>query len=224
MNNNSQQIRIAVAEDVSILRKGLCRLLSSYTGFSIEIEAANGRELLDMLRSSGKHIDICLLDINMPEMDGHATIQVLKQEWPHIKVLVLSIYNDDYNIIRMLRNGANGYILKTCTPEELHQAINAVYELGFFHSELVNEHVLHLLQQGKHTRSNHMLSDKDYEFLSYCCSELTYKEIAEVMKLSPRTVEGYRDALCEKLNVKSRTGLVMYAMRIGIVPYAHQLR
>ncbi len=216
----SEQIRIAVAEDVSILRKGLCRLLSSYSGFLIEIEAANGRELLDMLRSSGKEIDICLLDINMPEMDGHATIQVLKQEWPQIKVLVLSIYNDDYNIIRMLRNGANGYILKTCTPEELYQALTAVHELGFFHSELVNEHVLHLLR-GKHAKSGHILSDKDYEFLSYCCSELTYKEIAEVMKLSPRTVEGYRDALCEKLDVKSRTGLVMYAMRIGVVPYGN---
>ncbi len=217
MDNSTEQIRIAVVEDISILRKGVCRLLSSYPGFSIEIEAANGRELLDALRT-GKQIDICLLDINMPEMDGHATIQVLKQEWPEIKVLVLSIYNDDYNIIRMLRNGANGYILKTCTPDELHQALNAVHQLGFYHSELVNEHLLHLLQ-GKHTKTVNMLSDKDYEFLSYCCSELTYKEIAEIMKLSPRTVEGYRDTLCEKLGVKSRTGLVMYAMRIGVVPY-----
>jgi two-component system invasion response regulator UvrY len=217
-SNKSDTIRIAIAEDVSILRKGLCRILSSDTDCRIEIEAENGRDLIERLRSFDGQIDVCLLDVNMPEMDGHATIKVLKKEWPELKVLVLSIYNDDYNIIRMLKNGASGYILKTCTPEELFRAIRTVHELGFFHSELVKDHLLHLLH-GKNDKSVPVLSDKDYEFLSYCCSELTYKEIAEIMKLSPRTVEGYRDALCEKLDVRSRTGLVMYAMRIGVVPY-----
>jgi two-component system invasion response regulator UvrY len=213
-----RQIRIAVAEDISILRKGLCNLLSADNGFKVEIEASNGLELLELLRYTDKQIDVCLLDINMPVMDGHATIKHIKEEWPDMKVLILSVFNDDYNIIRMLRSGANGYILKDCKPEELQQAIQAVHEIGFYHSELVNEYVLQLLQ-GKDKKSKSILSDKDYEFLSYCCSELTYKEIAEAMSLSPRTIEGYRDALCEKLEVKSRTGLVMYAIRIGVVPY-----
>ena len=212
-------INIAVVEDVQILRRGICQLLTGDPRFNIRIEASNGRELIDKLEAEGPVVDICLMDINMPEMDGHATIRVLKKKWPEIKVLVLSIYNDDYNIIRMLRNGANGYVLKTCTPEELRQAIEEVYQRGFYHSDLVHGHLLHLLDP--HKSGGIDLTDKDYQFLSYCCSELTYKEIAEKMKLSPRTVEGYRDALCEKLAVKSRTGLVMYALRIGVVPYGN---
>jgi len=211
-------IHIAVVEDVLILRRGICQLLAGNPAFRIELEAGNGRELTDRLREGGVTVDICLLDINMPEMDGHATIRVLKQEWPEIKVLVLSIYNDDYNIISMLRNGASGYVLKTCTPEELRHALEEVYERGFYHSDLVHGHLLHLLDQKKNGGVAE-LTEKDHQFLSYCCSELTYKEIAEKMRLSPRTVEGYRDALCEKLSVKSRTGLVMYALRIGVVPY-----
>jgi len=216
--NERELINIAVVEDVVILRKGVCRILASFPEFNIQLEAGNGREFIDNLREKDQKVDVCLLDINMPEMDGHATILALKKDWPDIKVLVLSIYDDDYNIIRMLRNGANGYILKTCAPEELRHALLEVYHQGFYHSDLVNSHLLHLLHT-KSTDGAGSLSEKDFQFLSYCCSELTYKEIAEIMKLSPRTVEGYRDTLCEKLSIRSRTGLVIYALRIGVVPY-----
>lgn len=215
---STKSISVAIAEDIPILRRGVCQLISSYDGFKIAVEAGNGRELLDQLNGHGNEIDICLLDINMPEMDGHKTIEVLKSKWPNIKVLVLSMYDDDFNIIRMLKSGANGYVLKNSQPEELRRALNEVYQRGYYHSDLVNGRLFQLLHRKEEVNSAE-LTDKEVQFLSYCCSELTYKEIAEKMRLSPRTVEGYRDAICEKLNVKSRTGLVMYALRIGVVPY-----
>lgn len=216
--DSTKSISVAIAEDIPILRRGVCQLISSYEGFKIAVEAGNGRELLDQLNGHGNEIDICLLDINMPEMDGHKTIEVLKSKWPNIKVLVLSMYDDDFNIIRMLKSGANGYVLKNSQPEELRRALNEVYQRGYYHSDLVNGRLFQLLHRREEVNSAE-LTDKEVQFLSYCCSELTYKEIAERMRLSPRTVEGYRDAICEKLNVKSRTGLVMYALRIGVAPY-----
>lgn len=216
--DSTKSISVAIAEDIPILRRGVCQLISSYEGFKIAVEAGNGRELLDQLNGHGNEIDICLLDINMPEMDGHKTIEVLKSKWPNIKVLVLSMYDDDFNIIRMLKSGANGYVLKNSQPEELRRALTEVYQRGYYHSDLVNGRLFQLLHRREEVNSAE-LTDKEVQFLSYCCSELTYKEIAEKMRLSPRTVEGYRDAICEKLNVKSRTGLVMYALRIGVAPY-----
>ncbi|PZF74081.1 response regulator transcription factor [Taibaiella soli] len=216
--DSTKSISVAIAEDIPILRRGVCQLISSYDGFKIAVEAGNGRELLDQLNGHGNEIDICLLDINMPEMDGHKTIEVLKSKWPNIKVLVLSMYDDDFNIIRMLKSGANGYVLKNSQPEELRRALSEVYQRGYYHSDLVNGRLFQLLHRKEEVNSAE-LTDKEVQFLSYCCSELTYKEIAEKMRLSPRTVEGYRDAICEKLSVKSRTGLVMYALRIGVVPY-----
>jgi len=211
-------IRVAVAEDIPILRRGVCQLITSYEGFTVAIEAGNGRELLDKLEVYDHVIDICVLDINMPEMDGHKTIEVLKKKWPAMKVLVLSMYDDDFNVIRMLKNGASGYVLKNSEPEELRRALTEVYQRGYYHSDLVNGRLFQLLHK-KDDNSSSDLSDKELQFLALCCSELTYKEIAEKMRLSPRTIEGYRDALCEKLGVKSRTGLVMYAMRIGVTPF-----
>ncbi|XZF13418.1 response regulator [Chitinophagaceae bacterium MMS25-I14] len=215
----TKSIRVAIAEDIPILRRGVVQLISTYEGFAVEIEASNGRELLERIAAAPKPVDICLLDINMPEMDGHKTIEVLKAKWPDIKVLVLSMYDDDFNVIRMLKNGASGYILKNSEPEELKRALTEVYNRGYYHSDLVNGRLFQLLHKKEDVNSSE-LSDKEVQFLSYCCSELTYKEIAEKMRLSPRTVEGYRDNICEKLNVKSRTGLVMYALKIGVVPYA----
>lgn len=218
--DSTKAISVAIAEDIPILRRGVSQLISSYDGFIVAVEASNGRELIERLNGHGNDVDICLLDINMPEMDGHKTIEVLKNKWPNIKVLVLSMYDDDFNIIRMLKNGANGYILKNSQPEELRRALDEVYQRGYYHSDLVNGRLFQLLHNKKEEVNSSELTDKEVQFLSYCCSELTYKEIAEKMRLSPRTVEGYRDAICEKLNVKSRTGLVMYALRIGVSPYA----
>jgi len=165
--------------------------------------------------------DIVLLDINMPEMDGYETAQWLKQHHPDVKVLALSMYDNETSIIRMLKSGARGYILKDSEPGELKAALRALEEKGFYYSDLVSGKLMHAINKMEDENGNLKnivpLNERETDFLTYACTELTYKEIAEKMFLSPRTIDGYRDALFEKLNVKTRVGLVMYAIKNGIV-------
>ena len=207
---------IALADDHSLLRNGLAILVQSL-GYDVLFEANNGNELTGIIEK-GSVPDLVLMDINMPEMDGFETTQWLRQHYPDVKVLALSMYDNEGSIIRMLKAGARGYILKDCDPAELKKAIEAVLNTGFYYSELVSGRLVHAINNDEkdgHTIAH--LNDREMEFLKYACTELTYKEIAEKMYLSPRTIDGYRDALFEKLNIKTRVGLVMYAIRNDIV-------
>lgn len=162
--------------------------------------------------------DIVLLDINMPQMDGYETALWIKQNCPLVKVLALSMYDDENAIIRMLKNGASGYILKDSDPSELRIAIDAVLVKGFYHSEMVTGRLIHsIVKMQDEQPSSEKLNDREVEFLKLACTEMTYKEIADHMHLSPRTIDGYRDALFEKLGLKSRVGLVLYTIKHGIV-------
>jgi DNA-binding NarL/FixJ family response regulator len=157
----------------------------------------------------------------MPEMDGYETACWLKRFCPEIRVLALSMYDTDSAIVRMLKNGAKGYILKDIEPAELKLALESVVEKGFYYSDLVTGKLIHTighLDEPEH-RVHHLLAlnERELEFMKLVCTEWTYKEIADRMYLSPRTIDGYRDALFEKLNVKTRVGLAMYAVRNGIV-------
>ncbi|HMU08698.1 MAG TPA: response regulator transcription factor [Ferruginibacter sp.] len=210
---------IVLADDHSLLRIGLAQLVESL-GNTILFEADNGKELLDKLDPVNLP-DIVLMDINMPEMDGFQATQWLKTNHPGIKVLALSMYDNETSIIRMLKCGARGYILKDSEPAELRAAINAVMEKGFYYSDLVSGKLMHAINkmddETEGLKSLVPLNDRETDFLKYSCTELTYKEIADKMFVSPRTIDGYRDALFEKLHVKTRVGLVMYAIRNGIV-------
>jgi DNA-binding NarL/FixJ family response regulator len=136
-------------------------------------------------------------------------------------VLALSMLDDENIIIKMIRNGAKGYVLKDCDPGELKTAIQSVLHKGFYHSELVSSKLIHALSKGDKDKENGsgglQLSEKEREFLKWVCTDLSYKEIAGKMHVSPRTVDGYRDALHEKLEVKSRVGMVLFAIKNGIV-------
>lgn len=209
-------IHIALADDHAILRKGVVELISKFDNMQVVYEASNGKELLDKTAQQSKIPDIFILDINMPEMNGYETAQALKKQYPHSKILALSMYDNELNIIKMLRNGANGYVLKDADPTELRNAIAQIYEHGFYYSDLVTGRVLKMLQSPDN-KTSEMLNEKETQFLALCCSELTYKEIAEEMSLSPRTIDGYRESLFVKLDVKSRTGLAIYAIKTGIV-------
>jgi DNA-binding NarL/FixJ family response regulator len=209
-------IKIALADDHAILRKGVAEILARFEGFEVVMEAGNGKELLAKMEVAATLPDICIIDINMPEMNGYETTAAIKKAWPHVKVLALSMYDTELNIIKMLRNGANGYILKDNDPEDLRIAINEVHKNGFYHTELVTGRMLHLLHDAG-SKVALDLPERELNFLKYCCTELTYKEIAEKMFLSPRTIDGYREALFEKLQTTSRTGLVMYAIKAGLV-------
>ena len=208
-------INIALADDHAILRKGVVEILSKFDNLAVTMEAANGRELITKLKAATTLPDVCILDINMPELNGYETAAEIKKQWPEIKILALSMYDTELNIIKMLRNGANGYILKDSDPEELRIAILEVYKNGFYHSDLVTGRMLHILHD-PNGKINIELNERELQFLAYCCTELTYKDIAEAMFLSPRTIDGYRESLFKKLHITTRTGLAMYAIKAGV--------
>ncbi|MBC7553628.1 MAG: response regulator transcription factor [Taibaiella sp.] len=209
-------IKVALADDHTILRKGVAEILSGFEGIEVIMQAGNGRELITKMESTQVLPDVCIVDINMPEMNGYETASAIRKHWPDIKILALSMYDTELNIIKMLRNGANGYVLKDNDPEDLKIAINEVMKHGFYYSELVTGRMLHLLQDSASKIASD-LNEREITFLKYCCTEFTYKEIAERMFLSPRTIDGYREVLFGKLQTTSRTGLAIYAIKAGLV-------
>ncbi|MDR3681366.1 MAG: response regulator transcription factor [Flavipsychrobacter sp.] len=209
-------ISIALADDHAILRKGVAELISKFDNMNVVYEAGDGKELLEKTAAQDKIPDVFILDINMPVMNGYETAHALKKKYPGCKILALSMYDNELSIIKMLRNGANGYVLKDADPSELRNAINEIYQHEFYYSDLVTGRVLKLLQVPE-TKNSNALTEKETSFLVLCCSEYTYREIAEKMDVSPRTVDGYRESLFQKLDIKSRTGLAIYAIKTGIV-------
>ncbi len=226
---------VVLVDDHVLLRNGLANLIRSFGEYAVLFEARNGMDLIRQLRPCFLP-EIVLLDINMPEMDGYDTALWLKHNFPEVKILALSMYDTDNSIIRMLKNGAKGYILKDSSPAELKKALDSIVCKGFYYSEMVTGKLIHTLNalagangtngsngaNGSHCPEETIqymlgLNDREIEFLKLACTELTYKEIADQMYLSPRTIDGYRDSLFEKLNVRTRVGLVLYAMKNGIV-------
>lgn len=207
------KILIAIADDHTLLRRGLADLIDSFGPFKVLIEANNGQELIDKLQSTDQLPHICILDINMPELDGFGALLQIKKKWSSLKVLALSMYNNEYTIIRMLRGGANGYLLKNCDPNEFKNALLVINDRGFYEAGLYEKGIFN---KSLHERAV-TITAKELEFLKHCCSELAYKEIAVKMQVSPRTVEDYRDNLFKKLKLNTRTGLVMYALSCGLV-------
>ena len=210
-------ITIALADDHVLLRKGLASLVQNL-GYSVLFEADHGQELVDKIQT-GADPDLVLMDINMPVKDGYETTRWIRENKPLVKVLALSMYDDESAVIRMLKSGARGYILKDAEPAELKAALDAVIQKGFYYSEMVTGRLVHSVagdddKNGTNKLLN--LTDRETAFLKLACTELSYKEIASEMHLSPRTIDGYRDAIFEKLCLKTRTGLVVYAIRHGI--------
>lgn len=212
---NSQ---IALVDDHVLLRSGLASLISSFDGFDVVLEADHGKDFISQVEHKPKP-DIVLLDISMPEMNGYETADWIREHLPLTKVIVLSMMESDLAIIRMLRCGARGYILKDSKPEKFRQALSIVRDEGFYTNELVSSSMWHYM--GKESRSDRRehpgLTEKEMQFLKLASTEKTYKQIADEMCVSPRTVDSYRDALFEKLHIQSRVGLVLYAVRQGII-------
>ena len=211
---------IALVDDHALLRSGLASLLKDF-GYSVLFEADNGVRLQEKLKSHPLP-HVVLMDINMPEMDGIESTLWLKQHYPQIKVLALSMLDEEGTIITMIRNGAKGYVLKDCEPEELDIAITSVLEKDFYHSELISKKLMQGLAAGKTESAAtgfHKLrfSEKEMEFINWFCTELSYKEIGARIHLSPRTVEDYSYAIQEKMDVKTRIGLVLFAVKNGLV-------
>lgn len=209
-------IKIALVDDHVILRKSLSVLIGMLQDFNVMMEAGNGKEFIDQLNKDNIP-DIVLMDITMPVMDGVETTKWIKQNHPNIKVVALSMIKNDLIIIRMLKNGARGYILKDCEPEELRYALREVYEKGYFYNELVTPRMKVKEVDKEEPVQKSMINEGELSFLRWACTEKTYKEIADEMGVSARTVDGYRDALFQKLNVTTRVGLAIYAIRHELV-------
>jgi two-component system invasion response regulator UvrY len=208
-----KQIKIAIADDHTLFRKGIIELINSFGEFQVIIDAVNGKELIDALKESAQLPDICIIDINMPVLNGYDTAYKIRHEWPEVKIMALSMLNEEFSVIKMLRSGANGYIIKDSEAIDLHRALIGIYEHPYYHSELVTTKMLYDLHQNDKKNS---ITEKEIEFLHHCCTELTYKQIANIMNVSPRTIDDYRDALFAKLKLKSRTALAIFALRTGL--------
>lgn len=207
---------IALADDHVLLRKGLANLLQDFD-YEVLFEADNGLEFITQMKKHPPPM-VVLMDINMPEMDGYETTLWLKKNHPQVKVLALSMYDDEHSIIRMIKNGAKGYLLKDCDPVELKLAIHSLITKDYYHSELVTGKLIHTLNKYEGDTPGNMkdilkLNEKEIMFLKLACTEMTYKEIADQMCLSPRTIDGYRNELFERFNIKSRVGLVIFAIK-----------
>lgn len=206
-------IRIAFAEDHPIVRSGIIALINGFADCNVVTDACNGEDLIKNIAEMDTKPDITILDISMPVRNGYDTITELKRTYPGMKFLVLTMLEKEYAIIKMIRSGANGYILKRCNPSELQQAIKDIYSYGFYFSNIASKHIFNLAK----ANGSPKLSDREIQFIKLCSTDMSYNDIATTMYISVRTVEGYKNTLYTKLNVNSRIGLVLFAVRAGII-------
>ena len=210
------KIKLGVADDEQLFLKALCTLINTFEHFTVIADALNGEELLKKLSLTNEQPDIILLDVNMPVMDGIETARTLTGKYPNVKTVALSIRDDDVTVISMLRAGCCAYLLKDMHPEELEKALEEISSKGFYNADLVNINHRRLLMHEQQIQKN-TLTNRELVFLQFACSELTYKEIASEMRLSERTIDGYRESIFEKLNVQSRVGMAIEAIRRKLV-------
>lgn len=211
-------IKVGMADDHILLRNALASLINNSGECSVIFECSNGNELINKIKS-GAQPDVVILDLNMPEMNGHQTALYLQKNNPEIKILMLTMYDSELALIRLLKAGVKGFMKKDIHPTELMHAIHSVHIHGYYYSAQTSSKLAGLFRDETTAQSidKIMLSEIELEFLKYVCSELTYKEIASELKMNPRAIDGMRDNLFTKLDVKSRVGLAMYAIKHGIV-------
>lgn len=207
--------KVVIVDDHLLFSRGLSSLINSFEDYEVIFTFKNGAELVDKFTSGLDMPDIILLDVNMPIMNGIATMKWLKKYKPTAKVITISMEDDEKIIISMIRNGAKGYLLKDTEPVILKTALDTVLKKGYFHTELVTTSLMHALDNDK-TATKIELKDREIELLKLVCEEKTYKEIADLMFLSPKTIDNYRQDLFVKLGVKNRIGMVIYAVKHGI--------
>ncbi|WP_419700294.1 response regulator transcription factor [Mucilaginibacter sp. NFX135] len=208
-------IKVAIVDDHTLFRNGVAGLMNEFPEIDVLFEGANGQQL-QMLLQKHPLPDVILMDINMPVIDGYTATAWLKANHPTVKVLALSMFEDDKAVLKMIRSGACGYVLKEASPLELLEAIKTVDLKGVYINELVTGK---LMRSVRNPSEDAGLTAKETEFLKLCCSELTYKEMADQLFVSPRTVDNYRESLFLKLRLKSRSGLILFAIQNEIFKF-----
>jgi DNA-binding NarL/FixJ family response regulator len=217
-------ISIALVDDHKLFRKGLIALLEDVEGMEVLFEAGNGVELLQQL-ATGARPQVIVLDLSMPEMDGTTALVQVRNLYPEVKVLMLSMNQDDAMILHTIELGANGYLLKEADPEEVEMAIRSVVETGFYFNERVSRALLSKVVKGDKFKPVFtgmiQLTDREMEVLELVCKELTNPEIGEKLFISTRTVEGHRKNIMEKMGVRNTAGMIVYAIKKGWVDLEH---
>ncbi len=214
-----EKIKIAIVDDHVLLRNALASLVSSFENTKVVYEAKNGLDLIDKIKINPLP-DVVLLDLSMPEMDGYDTALWLKKHYPDIQILMLTMYDSELTLIRLLQAGVKGFLKKDIDPSELKFAINSVVNSGYYYSTQTAGRLANLFRNSSVANpkvQNALMTDQEINFLKMACTDKTYKEIAQHMGLTPRSVDALRDHLFVKLDVKSRVGLAMVAIKNGVV-------
>jgi DNA-binding NarL/FixJ family response regulator len=213
------KIRIAIADDYAIIRDGLKVGLGRDANFEVVLEANSGEELLKGLERT--EVDVVLLDLRMPVMDGMEATTRIRQQFTRVKILAVTMYDDEKFIIHLMEKGANGYLLKHADSDEIRRAIYSVHETGYYFNDLVNKALLRKLVIRGNFKPNFReeieFTERELQVLHLICEEKTNAEIGKSIFLSPRSVEGIRQRLIEKAGVRNTAGLVIFAVRNGIV-------
>ncbi len=204
---------IAIIDDHILIAKAITSIIENFKQFNVLYECENGKVLIEKLKLKKNIPDIVLLDISMPIMDGFATAEYLRDYHPEILVMALSMQDDEQSLIKMVRAGTKGYLLKNVHPTELEKALDALVKNGTYFPEWAASKVFMSLSKPPINNNNFAITEREKEFLRFSTTEMSYKEIAEKMFCSPRTVESYRDSLFEKLDLKSRVGLAVFAIK-----------
>lgn len=208
---------IVIVDDHILIAKALSAIIANFNNFEVLYECENGKELINRFEQNSKVPDIVLLDVSMPVMDGFETASWLKENYPDILVMALSMQDDETSVIKMVQNGASGYLLKNTHPSELEKALTTLIDNGYFYPDWAAKKIFkNICSSAKKDDDKVHITDREKEFLKYVTTEMSYKEIGEKMFCSPRTVESYRDSLFEKLELKTRVGLAVYAIKNGL--------
>jgi DNA-binding NarL/FixJ family response regulator len=227
MNNQNLPIKIGIVDDHNLFRKGLIKLINladKHDRYTVIFEAESGKDLMDKL-SKKLMPDIILMDIDMPDMDGYETVNWLQKYYPDINILVISMFETETAIVRMMKLKVKGYLSKNIKVEDMHSALEAITDKGFYYTDEVAGIMARELQKnesGKKTIEGEnpllkTLSENEREFIKLSCTELTYQKIADKMNLSVKTIEGYRESLFQRFSVKNRVSLAMFAVQNGLV-------
>jgi len=211
-------ITIGIADDYKIFRDGLKLCFNTDPNLDVILEADNGEDLMEVLKT--QQPDIIIMDLNMPLLDGMEATKQIRKKYEHVRILVVTMYDNDKFIIHLMENGAHGYLLKNAEPKEIIKAIYAVMENGYYFNDLVNKALLKKLVMKNNLKPsfNHNieLTEREQEVLRMICEEKTAAEIGKEIFLSPRSVEGIRTRLIEKVGVRNTAGLVMFAVNNGL--------
>lgn len=207
-------IPIAIVDDHTLMSKALENMITENPKYRVVMNQPNGEDFISGLENASELPAVVLMDINMPYKNGIETTEWLTEHHPHIKVIALTMEDDENVLIKMLKAGAKGYLLKDMQPSILFQAIDTVFDKGSFYTDFVAQKLLKVkAEDAKNASLLSDLKEREKEFIKWACSELTYKEIADKMFLSPKTIDGYRDSVFVKLEIKNRVGLVLFALK-----------